>query len=77
MANRQFSSLQMKDIAVVDIPVDTKAAAERLSKGISFRTISNQDRNDFDEQAFRDWHQYLVDTYPLVHKTLKREISCM
>jgi len=64
----------MKDVKKVDIKVDADAAAKRLSKAITYRTISNQDRSDFDEQAFRDWHQYLVDIYPLVHKTLKREI---
>jgi len=74
MVTKDFSSLQMKDVNKVDIKVDADAAAKRLSKAITYRTISNQDRNDFDEQAFRDWHQYLVDTYPLVHKTLKREI---
>jgi len=64
----------MNGVKKVDIKVDANAAAKRLSKAITFRTISNQDRDDFDEQAFRDWHQYLVDTYPNVHKTLKREV---
>lgn len=74
MTTRDFSSLQMEGIQKVDIQVDADAAAKRLSKAITYRTISNQDRSDFDEQAFSDWHQYLVDTYPLVHKTLKREV---
>ena len=64
MVTKDFSSLQMKDINQVGIQVDANAAAKRLSKAITFRTISNQDRNDFDEKAFGDWHQYLVDTYP-------------
>jgi carboxypeptidase PM20D1 len=72
--HRDFSSLQMKDVAVVEVPVDAGVAAMRLSKAITFPTISNQDRSDFDEKAFNDFHQYLVETYPLVHKTLKREI---
>jgi len=74
MVTKEFNSLQMKNVAVVEAPVNADAAAKRLSKAITYRTISNQDRSDFDEQAFKDWHQYLVDTYPLVHKTLKREI---
>lgn len=68
-----FNSLQMTGVAVVDVPVDADAAAERLSAGIRFRTISNQDRQDFDEQAFRDWHAFLQETYPLTHQALTRE----
>ncbi|WP_440945777.1 hypothetical protein ACSAZL_16970 [Methanosarcina sp. T3] len=61
---RVFDSLQIKDIAVVDMPVDADAAAKRLAKAITFPTTSNQDRSDFDEKAFNDFHQYLVDTLP-------------
>lgn len=74
VTEREFDSLQMKNIAVVEVPVDADVAAKRLSKAITFTTVSNQDRSDFDEKAFNDFHQYLVDAYPLVHKTLKREI---
>jgi len=71
---RSFDSLQMTGVAVVNVPVDADAAARRLSAGIRFRTISNQDRKDFDEQAFKDWHAFLEKTYPLTHKALKREL---
>jgi carboxypeptidase PM20D1 len=71
---KQFDSLQMKGVTPVKVSVDADAAAKRLSKAITFRTISNQDRKDFDEKAFSDFHQFLVETYPLVHKNLKREI---
>jgi len=69
-----FDSLQMKGVGTVEVPVDADAAAKRLSKAITFRTISNQDRKDFDEKTFTDFQQFLADSYPLVHKTLKREI---
>jgi len=71
---RGFDSLQMKGVAVVKVPVDADAAAQRLSGAIKFPTISNQDRKDFDEKAFNDLHQYLATNFPLIHKTLKREI---
>jgi len=74
MVTKDFSSLQMKVVNKVDIQVDADAAAKRLSKAITYRTISNQDRDDFDEQAFLDFHKYLAETYPLVHKTLKKEV---
>ncbi|WP_432159151.1 M20 family peptidase [Streptomyces sp. bgisy153] len=73
-AHESFSSLQMKKVAPAEVPVAADSAAKRLSKAITFRTISNQDRSDFDEKAFNDFHAYLADTYPLVHKTLKREV---
>ena len=69
-----INSLQMTGVSVVKVPVDADAAAQRLSNGIKFPTISNQDRKDFDEKAFKDWHKFLEQTYPLVHKTLKREL---
>jgi len=30
-----------------------------LSKAVQFRTISNQDRSDFDGKAFEGYHKYL------------------
>lgn len=64
----------MKGIAVLNVPVDADAAANRLSSGIRFPTISNQDRKDFDEQAFKDWQAFLMKAYPLAHKAMKREL---
>lgn len=71
---KDFQSLQMKGIEQVNVEVDLDAAVQRLSKAVQFPTISHQDRNDFDTQAFDGYHQFLVDAYPLVHSTLKREV---
>ncbi len=71
---KEFTSMQMTGIEPVEIKVDVDAAAKRLSRGVQFPTISNQDRNDFDAKAFTDYHQFLKDSYPNVHKTLKREV---
>lgn len=72
--SKAFDSLQMKDVAVVNVPVDADAAAKRLSNGVRFPTISNQDRTNFDEQAFKDWQAFLEKAYPLAHKAMKREL---
>ena len=72
--DNDFPSLQMKGVEPVAIKVDIDAAAQRLSKGVQFPTISNQDRNDFDTKAFSDYHRFLVEAYPNVHKKLKREV---
>jgi len=72
--DQDFSSMQMKGIEQIEVKVDLEGAAQRLSQAVQFRTISNQDRSDFDEKAFNDYHDFLVKSYPLVHKTLKREV---
>ncbi|GJM64568.1 M20 family peptidase [Persicobacter diffluens] len=71
---KNFTSMQMKGVKQIDIEVDLDGAAERLSKAIQFKTISNQDRNDFDTAAFNAYHEFIVAAYPNVHKTLKREL---
>lgn len=71
---QDFSSLQMKGVKQITIGVDLDGAVKRLSKAVQFPTISNQDRNDFDVKAFEGYHKFLVEAYPNVHKTLKREV---
>jgi carboxypeptidase PM20D1 len=71
---QDFSSLQMKGVEQIKIDVDLDGAVKRLSKAVQFPTISNQDRNDFDVKAFEGYHKFLVEAYPNVHKTLKREV---
>jgi len=72
--DRDFSSLQMQGVEQVTIDVDVAGAADRLSQAVQFPTISNQDRSDFDTEAFNAYHAFLVEAYPNVHKTLKREV---
>ncbi|WP_428688057.1 M20 family peptidase [Roseibium sp.] len=71
---QDFSSMQMQGVEQIEISVDLDGAVERLSRAVQFPTISNQDRDDFDTKAFDDYHRFLVESYPNVHKTLKREI---
>ncbi len=70
----EFTSMQMKDVEQISVEVDLEGAVERLSKAIQFKTISNQDRNDFDTEAFSAYHEFLVNSYPEIHKKLKREV---
>lgn len=71
---QNFGSMQMKGIEQIEVKVNLDGAVQRLSKAVQFPTISNQDRSDFDEEAFTNYHQFIVEAYPLVHKTLKREV---
>lgn len=56
------------------LPLDKENIAEHLSGMISFKTITSQDMEGFDSEAFLGFHKYLELTYPLVHKTLQKEI---
>ena len=72
--DRGFPSMQMQGVEPVTIEVDVDAAAQRLSKAVQFPTISNQDRDDFDVEAFEGYHKFLEESYPNVHKTMKKEL---
>lgn len=69
-----FTSKQMKGVEQISIDVDLDGAVKRLSKAVTYKTISNQDRNDFDKEAFSNYHEFLEESYPEVHKTLKKEL---
>ena len=70
----EFTSMQMTGVEQIDIEVDLDGAVDRLSKAVTFKTISNQDREDFDKEAFLSYHKFLEQAYPNVHKTLKKEV---
>jgi len=72
--NPDFSSMQMTGVEPVTIEVDLDGAVKRLSRAVQFPTISNQDRDDIDIEAFEGYHKFLEQSYPNVHKTLKREV---
>ncbi|MFD1316466.1 M20 family peptidase [Namhaeicola litoreus] len=69
-----FTSMQMTGVEPFSIDVDLEGAVNRLSKAVTYKTISNQNRDDFDTKAFEDYHKFLEQSYPLVHKTLKKEL---
>jgi carboxypeptidase PM20D1 len=56
------------------IDIDVPAAAQRLGEAIRFRTVSKPPGVPADPQAFRGLHQFLIRSFPLVHKHLTREI---
>lgn len=52
---------------------DAEAAIERLSQGVQFQTVSFQDPDDFDEDAFEGFISFLEEAYPRIHETLDPE----
>jgi carboxypeptidase PM20D1 len=54
--------------------IDAARAAAHLSMAIQIPTISHPDAAQVDWEQFRRLHRFLEDSYPLIHKTLTREI---
>ena len=48
--------------------------ARNLAGAIRFRTVSDEDESKMDFNEFSGLHKYLEDTFPLLHRTFKREI---
>jgi carboxypeptidase PM20D1 len=76
MAVRALSVTRPANAATppVAVPaVDTAAAAAHLAGAVRFPTVSLASGAPVDTVAFRGLHQYLQDTYPLLHQSLARE----
>ncbi len=54
--------------------VDAKKAQENLSKAISFPTISYPEKEKVDFTQFENFHKFLEEAYPLIHKNLTKEL---
>ena len=69
-----FTSKQLQFAGKVTSQVDVNAAAERLSKAIQFKTISYEDASKIDYEPFRQFQEYLVKAFPLVHSRLEKKV---
>lgn len=56
------------------IDMDKDKFAHHLSGLIQHKTVSSYTKEGVDDEAFLGLHKYLSDAYPLVHKTLEREV---
>ena len=50
------------------VELDEQQVVERMAGAIRFRTISHDDRSNFDADAFLAFHDYLRESFPLVHE---------
>jgi len=74
-ANTYFPDRQLYGMEPVPMPeVDADAMAARLAGSIRIPTISHDDRSNFDARAFLDFHDYLEQHYPAVHRAATRQI---
>jgi carboxypeptidase PM20D1 len=56
------------------IPVDDQQVAGHLAAAVRCQTVPLDDQGSPEPEAFRQLHQMLAETYPLVHQKLKREV---
>ena len=54
--------------------VDLARVADKLTQAIQIRTIAKVDEDEIDWSTFDEFHKFLSEKFPLVHKTLKREV---
>ena len=53
---------------------DKEVFAAHLSHMVRFPTVSDIDEDKMNFEPFYQLHQYLENTYPLVHKTFEKKI---
>jgi carboxypeptidase PM20D1 len=53
---------------LIPITLDNDAVLERFTKALQIPTISNENKRNIDDLAFQKFHQYLADSFPLVHE---------
>lgn len=56
------------------VVIDAERAAAGLSEAIRFKTVSNQDPAQFDAAQFAGLLAFLIQRFPRVHQTLRREV---
>lgn len=69
-----FTSKQLTSMPASTISVDARTAAEHLAGAVRFQTVSNQGSAGIDVEAFSGLHNYLLETFPLTHEKLTREV---
>ena len=68
-ANTVFEGVQLAPAEELpQIALDEDAVVERFAGAIRFRTISYDDRSNFDADAFLAFRDYLEQSFPLVHE---------
>jgi carboxypeptidase PM20D1 len=69
-----FQRSQRSVEPVEGVPVDDQRVAEHLAAAVRCRTAPLDDTGTPDPQSFQQLHRMLEDTYPQVHRKLRREV---
>ena len=67
-ASTVFEDVQLAPAEnLAQVELNEGQVVERMAGAIRFRTISHDDRSNFDADAFLAFHDYLRESFPLVH----------
>ena len=69
-----FSWWQRAVGTVEGLPIDVDCVAEHLAAAVRCQTVPRDEQGTPDPRAFSQLHRMLEETYPLVHRELKREV---
>ena len=68
-ANTVFEDVQLAPAeGLAQVTLDEDAVVDRMAGAIRFRTVSHDDRSNFDADTFLAFHDYLRESFPLVHE---------
>ena len=70
----RLTSMQVQVDPGIDIAVDGQEVAEHLANSLRFRTISDQGPAQSNADEFVGLHEFLEETFPRVHSTLRKEL---
>ena len=57
-----------------NVKIDIDRYCESLTRAIRIKTVSNYDRNEVDWSKFDDFHKFLEERYPNIHKTMTKTV---
>ncbi len=68
-ASLVFDDVQLPPAeGLAQVELDEANVVERMAGALRFRTISHDDRSNFDAAEFLAFHEYLRESFPLVHE---------
>jgi carboxypeptidase PM20D1 len=68
-----FKTMQI-EVEPASLPVFGDESVARFSSSITFPTISVEPGSPMDSAAFKEYHKFLSEAYPLIHSKLKKEV---
>ena len=69
-----FSSEAVDTISINNRITDENLLTERFSKALKYQTVSQEDRAQFNQEAFLGFQKFLEQSFPKAHRIMKKEI---
>lgn len=70
----RLTSLQLATEPAIHPALNGEEVAEHLAEALRFQTISRQDSAEWEGEEFIGLHEFLKQTFPRVHSTLRKEL---